>query len=809
MEGVGILREVLKQWENGNEIRITQDELGKLNGAVNPTKLNDNDFTVLENIVKQRGNYGSLSKRFGIQRFNSNAVGSSNIINLFEGKFNSGYKLLAKDTAGAGSSAMKYCSSGYTGSWTSLSSSEYAGYYRFVQFKDKVYVCNRIDGSYNLLDGKVWDGTANLYEHGASPYLTDTFTATADATSGGLTTAKYYFYIVTNIYDGYQESSVLNYVRQETTGGKTAIKLSGLNFNTNARVTGKNIYRSTGLSVLEKSIPEDMYFLTTLTSQSVATYLDLMADTALGTAIPIENFFDQKRPYKSKYVTVSKDRLIQANIETASTRYSALSYDDIALVGSNGAGALSTGTYKYRFYKCFISPSSARYGFIVGDYVEKSIPLSGAEDTVTITISNLSTSMDDWCNYILIQRTIAGGSEFPYLTVQTKSALGLGFIDLSADTALISNNSDFPLSIIYATGQTVNESRYSVVNQNKYKSSIAISDPGSADLIPAENIKIIETKDNQGITGVYSEDNGIVIFSGSAIFRMNTTALNSEFWNITKVVDKIGSLGQDTSPKTETAGHNGQLQLPNNSGYVFFNRAYSDSAQNQIKIYYWNGNDNSEPAIISDEINTYLNGFSSLRVYGMCYDHINNWIWISLKTTSQNILVYDLENKCWYVFVFGNANILFYDIICTEDGKIIIGADAGFLEYYAFDVAVANAYSDKYYYSGSLQTDAFITKMQTKTFDYFDADQNATRFGLQVNTLSTTTTSGELYIVANGSSSNSTLTTASGTIHNIWKRFNTPGSQIYFRYENNEQKGMTFQNMYMDIKQLHKATGGI
>lgn len=806
---MGILREVLKQWENGNEYRESFDSFGRLDKGINPTKLNPNDFALLENIVKRRDNAGSLTTRFGIQRFNSNAISSSNLINIFEGKFNSGYKLLAKDTAGAGSSVMKYCASDYTGAWTSLSTSEYAGHYRFVQFKDKVYICNRIDGSYNLLDGKVWDGTANIYEHGASPYLTDTFTATADATPGGLTTAKYYFYIVTNIYDGYQESSVLNYVRQETTGWKTAIKLSDLNFSTNARVTGKNIYRSTGLPVLEKSIPENMYYLTTLTSQSVSTYLDLMSDTAMGTAIPIENFFDQKRPYKSKYVTVSKDRLIQANIETASTRYSAISSGDITLTGSNGAGALSTGVYKYRFYKCFISPSSARYGFIVGDYVEKNITLSGAEDTVTITISNLSTSMDDWCNYILIQRTIAGGSEFPYLTVQTKSALGSGFIDLSADSALISNNSDFPLSIINATGQTINNAKYSVVQTNKYKSSISISEPGTADLIPAENIKIIETKDNQGITGIHSEDNGVVIFSGSAIFRMNTTALSSEFWNITKVVDRIGALGQDTSPKTETAGHNGQLQLPNNSGYVFFNRAYSASAQNQIKIYYWNGNENQEPQIISDEINSYLNGFSSLCVYGMCYDHINNWIWISLKTSSQNILVYDLENKCWYVFTFGDSRILFYDVICTEDGKIIFGADAGYLEYYGFDVAVADAYADKYYYTGSLRTVAFTAGLQTKTFDSFDAESVATRFGLLAQTLATNTTSGTLTVSVNNSASTSTVTTASGLIHNIYKRMNLRGSEVYFKYENTESKGISFNQMYMDIKQLHKATGGI
>lgn len=809
MERVGILKEILKQWENGNEYRETFDSFGRLNKGVNPTKLNPNDFALLENIVKRRDNAGSLTTRFGIQRFNSNAFGSANLINLFEGKFNSGYKLLAKDTTGAGSSVMKYCSTGYTGTWTSLSTTEYAGYYRFLQYKDKVYIANRVDNSSLLLENKVWDGTANLYEHGASPYLTDTFTATAGGAGGALQNQKYYFYIVTSIYDGYMESSVLHYVRQETTGATNAITLSGLNFSGGGRVTGKNIYRSTGMTVAETSIPENMYYITTLSSPTIATYIDVTADSALGTAIPIETFFEQKRPYRSKYLTVSKDRLIQANLESSSTRYSAIASGDVTLTPTNSTGTMGAGVYTYRIYKCFMTPSGGRFGFTVGNYVEKSVTVTAPEDTVTVGLDGLSTSMDNWCNYILIQRTLAGGSEYFYLTTQPKSVFGSGYTDVTPDWTLVTNNNNFPLDMVYATGQTVNGVKYPVVQTNKYKSSIAISEAGSGDLIPAENIKIIETKDNQGITGIHSEDNGVVIFSGSAIFRMNTTALSSEFWNVTKVVDNIGSLGQDTSPKTETAGHNGQLQLPNNSGYVFFNRAYSDSAQNQIKIYYWNGNENNEPQIISDEITTYLNGFSAFRVYGMCYDHINNWIWISLKTNVQNILVYDVENKCWYVFTFGDSRILFYDVICTEDGKIIFGADAGYLEYYGFDVAVADAYADKYYYTGALRTVAYTAGLQTKTFDSFDAESVATRFGLLAQTLATNTTSGTLTVSANNSATTSTLTTASGLIHNIYKRMNLRGSEVYFKYENSESKGISFNQMYMDIKEIHKATGGI
>lgn len=802
------MKEILKQWENGNEYRETFDSFGRLNKGVNPTKLNPNDFALLENIVKRSNNAGSLTTRFGIQRFNANALSSSNLINLFEGKFNSGYKLLAKDTAGAGSSVMKYCSTGYTGGWTSLSTAEYAGYYRYLQFKDKVYIANRVDNNSLLLENKVWDGTANLYEHGASPYLTDTFTAAADTTAGGLTTAKYYFYIVTTLYDGYQESSSLNYIRQQTSGGLNAIKLSGLNFANNTRITAKNIYRSTGLTVSEASVPEYMYYITTLTSSSIATYTDIMEDTALGTAIPIETFFDQKRPYRSKYITVSKDRLIQANLESNSLAYSAIPNADLTLTQGTG-GLLSLGRYYYRVYKCFIAHSGGRFNFIVGDYLEKYVDVTAGNDSVTLQIANLATTTDDWCNYILIQRTIAAGTEFFYNGVQKKSDLTAGYLDFISDADMITYNKITPISIVYATGNTLNNSKYGVVTTNKYKGSIAISEAGAGDLIPNENVKIIETKDNQGITGIYSEDNGVVIFSGSAIFRMNTTALSSEFWNVTKVVDNIGSLGQDTLPKTETAGHNGQLQLPNNSGYVFFNRAYSDSAQNQIKIYYWNGNDSNEPQIISDEITTYLNGFSAFRVYGMCYDHINNWIWISLKTNVQNIIVYDVENKCWYVFTFGDSRILFYDVICTEDGKIIFGADAGYLEYYGFDVAVADAYADKYYFTGALRTVAYTAGIQTKTFDSFDAESVATRFGLLAQTLATNTTSGTLTVSINNSVTTSTITTASGLIHNIYKRMNLRGSEVFFKYENTEGKGISFNQMYMDIKEIHKATGGI
>jgi len=568
--------------------------------------------------------------------------------------------------------------------------------------------------------------------------------------------------------------------------------LSNLNVG-GVRVKAKNIYRSEGFTVANASIPQYMHYLTTITDTTTGTFLDVKADSELGEAIPIENFFNQKRPYRSKFTAVANNRLIQANLEIETTRYSALPSADITIARNALGGSLGAGTYKYRFYKCFVTPSGGRFGYTVGNYIEKTAPVATALDSMTITMANLATTMDLWCGYVLIQRTEVGGSEFHYVGIASKNTLSsAGYIDTISDATLLSNNSLLPLDIIYA-GETV--------NAPKIKGALAISDIGAGDLISAENVKLVDAKDSVGISGIFNESDRMVIFTANGIYGMDTTPLDSQFWHPYKLIDHIGVSYQELSTsRTETIGHKGILQLPDGGGYIFFNRPSASSTVTPINIYYWDGK--SQPKIISNEIYEYINGLSSMTVRGMCYDFARRWVWINMVTSTQKqILVYDLEFGEWYVCPL-HSNVNLYSLIVTEDGKIIAGNDAGELVYYDL-----TAYQD---WGGSAR--AITSTLVTKSFDEHDADIDITQLQVACDT-----SSAGLYLVQTVNfryqdGTNDTVTAdysaVSGTIHRTKTKLNRPCRRFKLTLSHDENKNITLNKIDIDYKILNAQEGG-
>lgn len=807
---------ILNKWENGAEVRVMIDEYGRLDLLKNPVKLSENDFTLLENLIKEVGNKGALSKRYGIQRYNSNALSSASMVNLFELKLNDGYYLFAKDNTGASTSILKYCVSPYTGAWTTLSSSEYNGYYRYCQFKNNIYITNRVNSADNgLKDNRVWLLNSGLFAHGALPVEISRTALTDSATTGNMATGGY-AYIITNLYDDYQESSAFNHSFVAVTSAAD-IDLPNV---AGTRIKARKIYRSKIIDasyrviIAEDNLGEEvwtppldnMYLVATDSDLSAHTYTDIKSDDELGVPVSVNSLFDQKRPFKAKLSTVAKNRLIQANLEDSTLSYSAITSGDILLTSSAGSGTLTpSAEYKFRVYKAYASHSGDRNVYIVGEYTEKSITLGALHDTANITFANLSSNFDDWCDLVYVERTIGNGSEFyPFVVMRKNDAYDVYESDITFPAIAGTIDVDIIRISSFSGNSDVPESR---ISNTKYKNAIAYSDVNTGDLFPAENIKIIDSQDSKGITGIYTEHNRVTIFTSSNIYSLYTNTISPDYWDVTKAVNGIGASGQDSFPNTETTGHNGIQQLPNSAGYIFFNRAYSASSQNQIKAYYWNGATDSPPVVISDEIYSLIGG-SSFTIHGMCYDHINNWVWVSCKTSNHQILIYDITNTCWYVFKFINSAIKFYDIICTENGKIILSGDSGYIYYYATDIGASTRYSDKYYYSALLNTDTIQSKLQTKTFDFLDADTIAVRFGILVDTYVSSAVASQLVVGTIGSETPSSITTAVGYIHKAETRFNIKSNRFYFRWENNESLGIILQGVYMDFKEVHKLSAG-
>lgn len=791
-----------------NEQRILIDDFKGMDSSTHPTKLPLDVFRSALNWVRLRqADGGSMRKRYGIQLYNTNQLTASKPVrNLSEVRFNEQYYLLGKDVDGAGTSDLSYnaISSGqYKTSWDGdASTAEHEGYYRFLTFRNRHYICNRVTSG-NVLDyNKVWtpDTLTTLYEHGCLPYQRDalswvTFTSTVD-TNAGMTASGFYAYIIVYLYDGYQQSSAFDIFWATST--QKSMLIDGLVANYN-RVTHFKIYRSKNQTDTT-SVPEFFYYVATLKT-TATSYRDTMADSLLGEAIPSEQLFDQKRPYRCKHLTIARERLIQGNLDSAPGKYTALGSSDVTLTegGASVFSGLDAGTYKYRIYKAYAVHSGGRYVYVLGNYLEKSITVTGAGNSVTLS---LVTPPDDaWLDSYVIQRTLAGGNQFFTLGELfqasgtnydvigfNQSAFELGLVDEAPDANIIAWGATY-----YKHDLILAED----IQSTTLKNAVAISEIGEADRVSATSIKLLDIPDNVGITGLYSEDSRIIAFSSTAIHMIDTSAQSPEYWLIDKVVDGIGALGQPTAPSTEGTGHNAIQQLPDQRGYLFFNRAYATTGQ-RIIAYLWTGA--GQPEKISDQIDSILNdSFSTFNVTGMAYDRVNDWVWIIYSTNSaQKILVYDLFFKTWYVFTTNASNTL-HDIVVTQNGEVIIGCGDGRLVAYT-----VNTYKDTY----STGTEhAYSAYLQSREFNSFDSNFIVKQIVVNCET-TTNQVSISAVIVYDGTSTPLTLAnTASETTHRVKGRSNIKTKSWHFTLDHSENKGLVINSIAIDTKLKHQKDG--
>ena len=810
----------------GNITRVTtgaDEPFGKVNRSINPTKLKDEDFALKENLISKAGNYGSLEKRGAMVLHNANKLTAGKpVVNIFEARLPDKYYLIGKDDGSAGTAVMKYCERPYNTAWTSITSSEYSGFYRFMQFKENIYITNRQNAG-AMLTNKVWYGTGTgLVEHGAIPpsqyfpLVADLLTLTTGTIAGAGITTGYYYYIVTFLYDGYQESSAFDSKWVVIGGAHNSIALSKIPVG-DSRVKARYIYRSKA-QANEYGVGKHFYRVGALLDNTTTEFTDTIADTKLGTAFKSELFFDQKRPPRSKLFAVVQDRLIALNTETDPNTYGAIESAKINLTEIlsaskySGAGGLAVGTYKYRLYKAYANHSGGRLVYLLGKHTEKSISITALGNAVDITIDSTAEIMSDqWASKIVVMRTTAGGDKFfpvseNFLPSGLPIEAGIAhnkmyfvspmtFRDETPDADHSAVANIFLYDLIYG-GETVGNTRV--------KGALYISEAGKGDLFPAMNVKLVDIRDNVGITGGYVEDGGMVIFSGTGIYRMDTRPLSSDFWTIDKVVENLGALGQDAYVKNsysgETTGHNGILQLPDGSGYIFLNRASSSVATQPINIYFWSGR--GQPEIMSDPIYPYINDSNTFIVTGMCYDFVRDWVWVVAKATDKMILIYDMRNKEWDVFVL-DSTLIFSEVICTEDGQILLGATDGQLNTYS-----PTTYQDEL---GAV-TKTITAKLRTKTFDEHDADLTVRRVSVALDsstagaTLSQDITTYDQ--LGAGSASAQTYTKGSGTIHRTKMNTNINCRRFYIEFGNTQNKNIIFNKISIDYKVNFDEDGG-
>jgi len=820
--------------KNFSEGRVSIVGFGKLNQGLQPSKLRTNDFTIFANFVKFPEALGSIENRKGVQRYNGNQLSTSSIRNIFEAKLSTGYFLLGKDTAGAGVSNLKYVNYPYAGAWNSISGTEYQGWYRMSQFKNIIYICNRATGTGELGANTIWKGGTAYFEQGCMP-LASPYHDTGNAShmtlvskdlaggvgSGGLTPNKHYFYVITYLYDGYEESGAFQVFLCTTavSSNKQKVEIENIPVGS-GRVTARKIYRSLPIDLVSTTIrtdfPENLYYVDIINDNTTTVYTDTKGDDDLGDSIPLGDFFNIKRPYYSKHNVVHKHRLIQANLEIPNSKYGAIPSGDITLTKLSGVGNMPVGTYKYRFYKAYAAHGGGERIYIIGNYTEVTETLGAGEDAFRITVNNATVNSDPWLHHIIIKRTKAGSGDFYLFPAQMNyDPSGLtGGSPESAFTKFTLAQSPYVVDTLddadieygeYYCPATCIEAGEEAVN-TVYRDYISISDINKGDLFDAVSLKFTDSDNNIGITGIFSEEDRLIIFKPNGIFQLITNAQDSTYWNSSKLINDIGARGQWLTPRgTTTYGHNGILQLPKGSEYVFFNTGYLNTTNTVVKIYYWNSY--SQPVIISNEIYGYLNNVSELKVNGMVYDWVNNWVWILLYTNiGKRILVYDLQLAEWYVFTL-HSDINLNDITITEDGMIIISGDSGYIYYYTPD-----QYYDKYYSGGTYNDYSVKSEIQTKTYDEYNTDLRIVKIfanaisGSVDLTLSSQINTGDLIVpLVDYNGTGLTYHRMRKTLDQICSRFNF---NLNFTSDGSVNKKVILNAMQIDVKHFHQQQGG-
>jgi len=502
----------IKQLNDG-KIRIEIDDFGGINAVKPPySKINLNEFPVMENYYMDKLN-DMLIKRNGFTRLITNPVHTNKpMVSLFDHKLSNGYEYLIAKTDDSVSGKLSYAKidgiDPAGAAWSDLSTAENSGKVDMLTFKDKLYIANRNEGS---SVNRVWGGvsTADIYDMGCPPCnnIGITFPGDTAVTDAGLVVGKTYYYMITFLYDNYQESGAIIHWDTYTfasinkyypyhTATDNAINLANIPVGS-ARVTARKIYRS------KEDDPSVYYELTTISNNTSTTFQDVTADDNLGTAINPALLTDLKKPFKSKYQTVHKDYLAQGNL--TEDLYNPLTSSDVTVAGGT-SGSLTAGTYTLTLYKGWINNTGGdKPKIILSAPYTVQVTLTGAEDSIDIT-----PAVNGWCG--LIFGKIVSGFSTPLKWINKTWSLGRPITGATYNVTVLTDIIDDWQDLIYSENITKYNSFVSVSDASKPDLFSNLSIDANNNIVPNGNVFKIGQDNGEAITGIFSEYNRIIIF---------------------------------------------------------------------------------------------------------------------------------------------------------------------------------------------------------------------------------------------------------------------------------------------------------
>jgi hypothetical protein len=327
-------------------------------------------------------------------------------------------------------------------------------------------------------------------------------------------------------------------------------------------------------------------------------------------------------------------------------------------------------------------------GFPDGDYLITSIDTAQANNWIVVYTTETVTVPTT------VHQGTVTGSVFKYVgcTSVTKGANATRFFDIAND-----NNRYEPSCVnILELNNIIN---YPV--KNKFTSNIQWTNVNQADNFTGETS--IDKYDNDEITGLSSDDDGLLIFKDRNVYKLFTTTAE-QYWEVRRILSDIGCSDRLSIAKTPI-GH-----------YIF---------RSNDRLYLWRGM-GTIPVLISDKI--FPSTVKNITRSRSFYDRVRNWIWFIYDSDDGegNAFVFDFnfvdDNGVPSVYHFKKDDL--NDLKLTDG--VVIKSDTLVMGSRLYDSNVLNhlvSYKDTFNYDNmDSENQSYISaELITKVFDYNNA----------------------------------------------------------------------------------------
>lgn len=531
-----------------------------------------------------------------------------------------------------------------------------------------------------------------------------------------------------------------------TVGASKVVQLT-LPVSPSTRVTARRIYRT-------KVNPTTLqfYFLAEIPNNTDTQFIDDTPDATLFEPLDLPIRF---KPPFCKYAVQHKDRMFIANLRE--DYYSAKpDVTGATATPTTGGSIAKLSTVNYRFRNLYLYPTinntiigTPLQGFLgspTTDLIYTQITagnsaatiagvvnsdLYGAKTLVERTITTLiSAYTGDGTTTVL---TVTRGTDFNVgekiivanitaingtYTLTAKDATTLTFLSSINGTGTLLNgvaSGEWAYVGVLGTGDTSltdlssGEQAYGskgILESNNIEtltsdkvlpSTLQFSDINYGDSFPPDNSIDVDSNDNDVISGIVAEDDGILIFKERNIYKLYTSGLSSQ-WELRKVVSNVGC---DEPYSIVTIGVNTHLFMTNN----------------EIWIY-----NNSNVKKISERIQPIIDGYIITNV-DVCFHSKRNWVVYTIGHDSVNeIFILDLnfpqngEIGSWYHFTQTTTTTNGLSVrspLSTKAGLLLFGNDLMHILQYR----KSDAYVDYINNAGTAST-ANISITLKKYFDF-------------------------------------------------------------------------------------------